>query len=159
MADVREQILTQMATVVDGLSATVFGATTVFSTKARNRGELTSVARPALILLDGDETVDERTLPRGKGSTAARLTTMSPEIAIVLGGREPQNVDVGEDLNAMRLTVVKAIATDETLLALVGVNGDIQYGGLVTDLGWHRSMEGIMVLSFMITYTFRIADL
>ena len=159
MADVREEILSQMATIIAGLSATVFGATTVFATTARNRGELTSVARPALILLDNDEVIDDRVTPRGRGSTAARVMTMSPEVAIVLGGREPQNTDVGEDLNAMRLTVVKAIATDATLLSLVGVNGDIQYGGLVTDLGWHRSMEGIMVLSFLINYTFRIADL
>jgi hypothetical protein len=159
MADTRELILARISEIIDTLPATVMGAADVFATTARNRGELMSVSRPALVVLDGDEVVNELTLPRGKGSSAARLITMAPEIAIIIGGREPQNEMIGEDLNAMRLTVIDAIAKDATLLTLTGTNGDIQYTGLVTDLGWNKSMEGIMVLSFAITYVFRIANL
>ena len=157
MADTRELILARLAEILGGLPATLMGEPGAFVTRARNRGELTDAQRPALILLDGDEKVDDRFI--GRGAMAPRLMTMTPEIGIVIGGREPKNELIGEDLNAMRMTVVKAVAHDAGLKTIVGTNGSVEYGGLVTDLGWHRSMEGVMVLSFLITYPFQIARL
>lgn len=152
MADVREQILARMLEIFTGLEAVVDGSSASFATIARNRSELMEAARPALILLDGDERVPDEMTPRGKGFNAPRPVIMVPEVSIILGGREPQNINLGEDLNAMRVSVIKALVNDATLLDLVGTNGDLQYGGAVTDLGWNRSLEGVMVLSFTIAY-------
>jgi hypothetical protein len=159
MTDLREEILSRMMEILGSQQAVVDGDPAPFATIARNRSELMEVSRPALILLDGDEQVTDEMIPRGKGFAVARPVVMVPEVTIILGGREPQNINIGEDLNAMRVAVIKAIAIDATLTSLLGTNGDLQYGGLVTDLGWTRSLEGVMVLSFLITYWLHIGRL
>jgi hypothetical protein len=62
--------------------------------------------------------------------------------------KKPTNALVGEELNTYRGVLVKAIAADAQLLALIGPNGDMSYDGCETDLNTGMPMEGQMLLSF-----------
>jgi hypothetical protein len=152
MADTRELILSRIMIILEDLDAVIHGETDQFTTIARNRGELTPDERPALVLFDGGEVVNEGFL--GKRGAAARLVTMTPQVAVVLDDRQPVNLDTGQDLNAMRGPLIHAISTDAELQTLVGANGSIDYAGQDTDLAWNLPLDGTHVHSFAIVYPF-----
>jgi len=139
----REQILSRVL----ALLGTVDGVETV----ARNRGLLDNDSRPALVLMDGDEAAKTTGAGRGRRQMSASILVMRPQVFIVLKLRQPLNVMVGEDLNAFRAKVVKALAEDPALLTLVGASGDIAYEGCETDLKSGMQVEGQMRLDFAIT--------
>lgn len=119
----------------------------------RNRGELPADKRPAIALLDADE-VARPGVPqqRGRLIAAPNIVDMTPEIYVVMDPREPPNEKIGEDMNAMRVTIVKAIRFDQQLATILGGNGDIRYLGTQTDMASGRSMEGQMSIRMTFTY-------
>jgi hypothetical protein len=132
----------------------------------RNRGLLADEQRPALVLLDGDEGVDPRFVPRsGRGSLTVPPSVMllRPEVFYLLKNREPQNVDVGQDLSAARRTLlpllIPAVTQDSILASLVGSNGSIQYEGCLTDMATGRSMEGQLQFQFVFAYVLNLTEL
>ena len=139
----REQILSRIEALLDAVE----GVETV----ARNRGLLDNDARPALVLMDGDEALKVSGGGRGRGKMSASILTMRPQVFVVLKLRKPQNALVGQDLNAFRTDVVRALADDATLVTLVGTSGDIVYEGCETDLKSGMQVEGQMRLDFAIT--------
>jgi hypothetical protein len=141
--------------VLATMPATIRGAAATFVEIKRNRGELTSLKRPALVLYDGVEAVEDAFLSERKSARATRLVTMSPRIAIILDDREPQNDLTGEDLNANIHTITNAIEADADLAALVGPNGAVQYVGIDSELEWNRTLEGLAVFTMAITYVRR----
>jgi len=138
----REQVLARLFDVlatVNGVESTV-----------RNRGLLGEDARPALVQLDGDET-NVLPGPVGQPRMAPALVRMQPQIFIVLKNAKPQNKDVGPTLNQFRALIIRAIATDAQLLALLGSNGKMSYDGCETDLKTGMLVEGQMQLNFSLT--------
>ena len=119
----------------------------------RNRGELPADKRPAIVLLDADETARMQVAQsRGRLVAAPCLVDMTPEIYVVMNLREPPNDLIGTDMNTMRVAIMRAIYADEDLKKILSSNGDIRYVGTVTDMASGRSMEGQMHIRIAFTY-------
>lgn len=151
MTDKRELILARLFVVLSGVTG--------ITEKARNRGDLPSDKRPGIIMLDGDEVANRDAFGRGRPPAGQNLIVASPEIYIVPKNKKPVNETVGEDLNALRAKIVKAVLTDADLIELVGSNGEIRYEGMATDLGEDKTLEGKARLLFAFQYVLRPTDL
>lgn len=152
MMDRREQILLRLLAVLE----TIPGMKAV----ARNRGGLPVEKRPGLILLDADEDADEPPQQgTGRLTLAPNVVTMIPEIYVVMDMREPPNEKIGEEMNALRVTIIKTIFSDQPLQTLLGANGGIRYLGCETDMASGRSMEGQMHIRTAYRYVLRPSEL
>lgn len=151
--DRREAILAQLFVTLQGVPG--------FATYVRNRGELPNDKRPSLILLDGAEVAKEAAFERGRTTASPNLMVLQPEIYISLDGRKPDNENVGQDLNAFRVLILKAIQADAVLdtLCCVRDGGEIQYRGCQTDLARGNPMNGEMGLDIAIIYPFQPSEL
>ena len=143
MTDRREMILTRLLEIAVGLD----GIVAAF----RNKDEISERQRPAVVILDADETADDAD-PNSRPSRAPRRVAMTPEIYILLGAK-PE--DLGTAINTLRARFVKAVLGDAQLSLIVGSNGDLRYEGCATALARGRSMEGEMGVSFSFTYVLR----
>lgn len=153
MSDTRELILERIATLATEQAG--------FKSAVRNRGLRQTEERPAIILLDGDETP---VLTHGGRQNRARsgrmmpltpsIMQMKPELYILLPEARPTNEEIGPALNAFRVQMCKAIAEDMQLLQLLGSNGTILYNGCTTDLKSGSAVTGQMRLDFAYNYTF-----
>ena len=153
--DVREAVLARLQAII------LLPAAGTFSTAVRNRGLRSNEQRPAVIMLDGDETPVLTHGGRNNRAQSGRsmvltpsIMQMRPELYILLKEDRPVNVDVGEELNTKRIALVAAIAEDTALKALLGSNGGILYNGCVTDLKSGSALTGQMRLDFAFNYTF-----
>lgn len=123
----------------------------------RHKGRLTEDARPAIVILDADETAEEEgNVSSSRPSDLSRRVVMTPEIYIMLGSSLE---DVGTDINAMRAKFLKAVMLDAELREIVGTNGHFKYEGCATGLGEGRTMEGEMGVSISFTYVLKYAEL
>lgn len=155
MTDRREDILSRIKTILDGIPGyNVY----------RNRGDLPKLELPALVLLDADE--DVPLVPGGaaapakaRPASAPVLVRLKPEIYVALKNRGTQNTGVGEDLSAARVTIIKAIMQDNTLPTSVGNNGQITYVGCQADMGYRRELEGKLLILFSFTYPLIMSEL
>jgi hypothetical protein len=152
MSDTREQILTRILDICTGQVG--------FVSKVRNRGLLKTDLRPAVVLLDGGESpvlTHGGRNNRGKQGMIMALTPqimeMKPELYITLPEDDPDNLDIGPNLNAKRIQIIKAIGGDELLLLLLGSNGGLVYNGCDTDLKSGGTLKGQMRLDFAYRYT------
>lgn len=125
----------------------------------RNRAELPDEKRPAIILLDGDETATKQRNDQPSVNAAPNLINVAPEIYVSLKGQKPDNKTVGQDVNTWRRKIIKLILTDAMLVDLVGPNGTITYNGCVTDLRKGHAMNGELGLDFTFAYVLRVSDL
>lgn len=121
----------------------------------RNRANMPENARPAVVVMDADESADEAAFNKGRPANGPNLVGMTPEIAIYETG---QREEIGTKLNALRLRVIKAILNDADLAELVA-DGDIRYEGMATDLAEGRRMEGVASLQFTFTYALKPSKL
>jgi hypothetical protein len=144
--DRREQILARLVAIVK----TVSGIENVY----RNQGDISDSTRPASRIFDGGETISDRMLqPHQQPSRAGGIITMQPVVTIELGGK-PE--DIGPDLNALRLKMIKAVLSDAQLAGIAGNNGRINYTGCETNL----APGGIdMLLNFAIAYPLIVREL
>lgn len=166
--DKRELIILRL----EALLATVSGITAVY----RDRGELPDgkiIGKlPAVILLDGREARSELTPNKISGHVQMPpgLFTLFPQIFVVLKPRDTLANEtlnkvaapVGPELSAYRVKVLKAILNDDTLIALVGPNGQIDYVGHDTDMqtGSTLGALGAMIqFHFSFTYVLKPSDL
>lgn len=159
--DRRQLILTQLYDILSGLSIPLLGgldgpATIATGNIVNNRDELPASLVPGMILLDADETAVPllQLAPGRETRTGPSLMKLSPEIYIVLDVRKPQNTNVSIDLNTARAAILDLVLHDATLLAYVGANGRITYGGCVTDLARNRAVQGQMGLMIDFVYPF-----
>jgi len=141
----REDILVRLMEILEAVQG--------YSAVARNRGDMDQNRRPALVLLDGDETSNLNGSGRGRVKMSPAIVTMRPQVFILLKTTRPQNEDVGTDLNTRRGVIISAIADDAALITLLGPNGGIAYEGCETDLKSGGSLEGQMRLDFALTTT------
>ena len=147
----REQILTRLEAINAEIVA---DATNDLETSFRNRGLLDNDKRPALALMDGDEENALSPVQTGRVRMAPSIMRMTPQIFIILKNKKPTNTDVGTRLNQLRGVVIRKLATDADLLALIGANGTIQYLGCETDLKSGELAEGQMRLDLELRYAF-----
>jgi hypothetical protein len=156
MIDRREQILERLMVIL----AAVPTVQVVLRNVVRNRGELPPEMRPAITLLDGDEVTSlSSTQQRGKVVPPMTKVEMSPEINVVMDAREPDNKLIGEDMNAMRTQIVKAIYDDTALAGILTTNGEMKYVGCQTDMATGRTMEGTLHIQMTFTYPLMPKDL
>ena len=153
MTDRRELILARLFAILQ----------TIPSVQAvvRNRGELPDDKRPGIILFDAGEVA--RLQPpqqaRGRLIRAATFVDMTPQIFVVMDQREPPNKNLGQDMNALRITIVRTIIYDPELETIIGGNGDIRYAGTTTDLTGDGSAEGQMNIRLTFTYVLKPSEL
>jgi hypothetical protein len=148
MADKREDIILRLIAI----AGTITGIQSVL----RNRGQANNTMRPCVIVLDGDETVyRSKPLPPARGvMMSPSIMTMTPEIYILLKEDRPTNEEVGPDINAFRIALISAIASDAGLRALLGPNGSLSFNGTTTDLKSGGQLAGQMKLDFSFNYVF-----
>lgn len=143
----RELILDRLRTLFEGVD----GVRAAY----RNKIDAPEHLRPAVVILDADEDVDEE-IGDGRGrpvGLAPVICSMTPEVYI-LAGVSSQSENVGSILNALRTRLIRAVANDQTLIDLCK-DGDIRYLGFATGLAVGRSMEGEAGISFQFRYMLR----
>lgn len=137
--DMRERILARITAICATTGATV----------KRMAVDLHATERPAIVVNDGDESIE-----LNKGGTAPCIVTLRPQLILVVQGENP-----GTALNTLRAKVLKAVLTDATLSALLKPHGEIKYLGLETQIQRGETMEADAALNFEATYRLTPADL
>jgi hypothetical protein len=146
----REDTLARILVIMEGMPG--------ITTAVRNRGLRENEDRPAMVLLDGDESPRVSFGSRLKGMAslmAPQIVEIRPEVYILLKEKRPKNEAVGEDLNAFRIEFMRRLWTDTELATILGANGSIVYNGLQTDLKSGSAMSGEMRLDFVATYVLK----
>lgn len=144
MADKRILILARLPLVVAGVD----------EIKAVSRNVLTLLPDeqlPAGVVNDGDELANDDDPPGRVPVGRPRIIRMQPQI-IVAVGTNPE--DISADLNGVCRKVVKAVLSDDELLALTVNRAGISYDGMETDLMMGRAMTG--QASLMFTFKYRL---
>lgn len=164
IVDRRAMIIERLVTLFTGFTVQLIGdpvlspgVSITAGNVVHNRDQLPAEKVPGIILLDADETKDPRVFERPPGRAlpvSPCLMRMTPEIYVVLDVRTPNNANVGEDLNTARAALLDLVLHDATLLQIVGANGQIIYGGCVTDLARNRTMRGQMGCMVTFVYPF-----
>lgn len=149
--DRREQILIRLLAIAAGLVGE--------NSTARNVVAIDedSANLPAIVLLDGDESaIDDD--PQRRPSPVKRKVEMSPVLHIVMGSR-PENI--GSALNAVRAELIKAVVTDQQLMALVDTTRfGIRYDGMESARNEQgRLVVGQQFVRFTFTYMLIPAEL
>jgi hypothetical protein len=145
MSDIREDILARLAAVI----ATVPNMRSVH----RNNTDITDDQMPAALLLDGDEDVVAGNISN-RPNNRPLMVEMTPEIQIV-----EQSATIGSDLTAFRAALMKLVLTDATLNTLTSSNGDVNYLGCETSLGWAEKQYGALQMKFMFKYPLKPDEL
>jgi hypothetical protein len=148
----REAIHARLLAVLEAVGAAQ-GAALV----ERNRvHDLPAAARPALVLVDGDEDAPDPDAPAGgRRGPAVATVTMRPA---VLGFVDGDPGSVGPALNALLAAVQAAVAADAQLRQLTGPNGAIAYAGADVDFAPGPRSEGGFIATFALSYVFDPAN-
>ena len=156
MQDKRELILERLL----ALLGTVNGTSEPLSV-FRNRAEIPEDKLPALVLLDGKESLKYPAMPRTRGGNLVpAVFDLTPQVFIVLKPRKTvDNPGVGEELSDMRMQVLKIFVQDDELRSLLGSNGEVNYLGHQTDLQTGSTLLGQMQLNFQLSYVLDPNDL
>ena len=137
--DKRELVLKRIAAICATTGATV----------KRMAVRVNFTERPAIVINDGDESIE-----LGKTGRTPMIVTLRPQLILMVQGEEPAPL-----VNALRAKVLKALLTDETLATLLGEHGSIKYLGLETGIKQGETMEADMALNFEANYRLTPADL
>lgn len=152
MADTREAIMARLVALMGDITGVDEVARNVLmSDDEEDR-------RKRIVVLEGDETIDEEDLARTGNRPATALTIMHMQPQIMLQNFAASSV-VGSGLSAMRAAIIKKIATDSTLIALTVKGRGGIYLGMGSDLAFGREMAGETSLKFQFTYVLRPDDL
>lgn len=133
----------------------------------RNRTDLDLPMTPAVLFLDGSDSSVVDAYGHAKPGIPHNLMRLRPQIIFVSPrGKNPGNLNIGGTGLAMgpylaswRVNIVKALARDDTLLHLLGDDGQIEYLGHETDFVLGASMNGGMLVDVAMTYVFDTEDL
>ncbi len=148
MADPREQILERLKAIAGEIDGGSLGTIYPY----RNAAEVGRTRRPAIVILDADESADPRADPSRRPSNTINLVDMRPEVLLMVAS---SSANVGTDLNDLRVRLIKAVLFDAELNSLASQSGGgIAYLGAATDFARERSMSGEMTVSFNIRYRF-----
>jgi hypothetical protein len=143
--DKREKLLVRLNKILDDLASGT--EIKVY----RNRAEFDYGELPAYILLDGTEATGTKSTDR----RGPQIMMLTPQIFYVPTPTENQlNINMGPQLSAMRVTMIKAIMQDETLTGLLGTNGYAEYRGMETDMQTGAEVKGQFRMDFAFAYVF-----
>lgn len=128
-------------------------------TVVRNRALLSNDARPAIALLDGDETprLTGDGLGRGRFGRVKlipQLMMMRPQVCFIAKSKKPKNEGLGTEVNLYRDLIVRVVAQDPQLLTILGSAGSVAYMGMETDLKAGSRLDGEAKLDFTFTYLY-----
>lgn len=143
MADRREAVLARLLALAQEIPGVRMAV--------RNTTSISDNARPAIIILDGDES--RRTGASGRGPM---IMDMTPEIYILRGGKPEE---IGAGLSALRTAFLRAVLFDDTLADIIGANGEIAFDSTQTDLASGRTMAGNAGIGLRIAYPFIPSEL
>lgn len=151
--DRREEALSRLHTVlktIEGLAEDPYndGAPCAF----RNRDGLPDERLPAIVLMDADEEADLEARNRNRDARSPNLVIMKPEIYFQVKPSKPDNASIGQDVNAFRVKILKAVMSDSTLKDILGTNGEIFYAGCGTDLARNQPLKGQVGVAFWLRY-------
>lgn len=118
----------------------------------RNRGDIPTQSRPAMVMLDGSEsTILTHKSPRGGPSSS--IMRMQPEIYALLKERPMDKIDeYGPEIAQYRNAIYKKIIYDVPLGNLMGDNGGIEFRGFKTDMQSASFARGELLLQFWFHY-------
>lgn len=148
MADIREQILSRLATVCAGVT----GVTTA----GRNLTDVPLMARPAVLVNGGAEQMISSPRP-GARFSQVQLMELTPGITLLV--RSDTGAEAGSLMSLFRGRLVAAILADATLQSIVTTNGAIRYDGCNEVDPTPESKEPRLELQIAFTYPLRLADL
>jgi hypothetical protein len=151
VADQREAILSRLVTVC--------GAVSGINAVDRNRLDVGGMLRPAVIILDGAETVGLPPISDSRGATVSHEQRMELRPAIIIAVRGDGGGEAGSLLTLYRNRVLSAILTDATLLGSVSRNGGIRYEGCIVPEPDPETKEYRIDLQVVFVYRFTLADL
>lgn len=150
--DRREEILSRLFEIIESRKEPPFSE---YVTVERNAGQRRNDQRPACVLLDGSERAEVTARSSGRmGMFRTQLMRMDPRIYILVKEDRPMNENVGQALNSLRLSLLRAIASDALLKNLITANGRLVLDAVDTDLNTGMSMSGEMELALSIIYPF-----
>jgi len=144
MSDPREQILSRLVVVIEG----VLGSANV----SRNEvyGDDATPTPRTVSVLEGDElAAGEEGTNRAPGA-AGGLINMQPQVLL---SNFDKTDDVGGGLNEARAAIIKAVTADTDLKALTHRGFGGRYLGMESDLAMARDALGRMALKFNFTYS------
>ena len=150
--DAREMILDRLFAVLLDLGVGV-GATVKQNERRGDDDQL-----PLIIMLDGDEDIEESGLFIGRPANAPLRMLMIPIVFLSVSG-EPEQIRPRRE--ALRRRIIKAVTEDAELIRLTGEDplGSIRYLGLATGLQEGAEIFGDMGLNFAFGYVLRPAQL
>jgi len=153
MPDRREEILARLLVI----AKTITGIKDAW----RNRGLRKNDQRPCIVIMDADESSSVTQPPKGRVvGFAPQIGRMRPEIYVLMDENRPTNIkedeNVGSILNGIKSEFTSAIASDATLLSLLGSNGGMVYEGCATDLKSGARASGEMKIDFSFTYPINV---
>jgi hypothetical protein len=144
--DVREEILVRLLEVIASIPN--------IKSAYRNNVDIPEEALPAAIVFDGDEETSGADDRSARPANRPYVVRMTPEILVA-----QQADQVGPELTVLRRELIRRVLTDTQLIALVGSNGAIRYLGCQTDVGWMRSLHGVLMGLFSFQYPLKIEEL
>lgn len=145
--DRREAILARMLV----LAAAVEGV----ETARRNQLVTDDLQCPVIMIFDGAETPRDSD-PQRRQPTTPRRVDMQPVISIKVS---ESSETVGTEMNRIRAAYLKAMAEDETLIALTHDRVGFRYDGCTPVVDEGRLVEGHMQLQVSLTYILNISEL
>lgn len=143
--DPRELIMARLDAICSGLAGI-----TVY----RNRPMSAEDAKPAIVIMEGDELADDG--DRNRHGLAPRRVTMTPSLFLLVS-EQPEAV--GSALSELRARVLYAVLSDSPLAAITADNRGAAYMGATVAMDNGRRIEGALEMTFALTYIMRPADL
>lgn len=144
--DKREAILARLTAVCAGLPGIV--------SAARNVLDVPSLARPAFVVQDGSEELQDSPISNNR-SGVGRFELNAQCWLLIRGGAN----DVGPLMSLFRARLLNAITNDSTLRNLTGTVGGIRYDGCTVSEPTPETKEPRMDLNFTFVYTLAMSDL
>lgn len=140
--DIRENVLARLFTTlktIDGIA-----------TFKRNRVRIDDDQRPALVLMDGEETAAHSEM-QPKSPKVGKHMLMRPIVLLFLSKAD----DAGSTLNSFRVEVLDAICFDDDLRDLIkrgARDHAISYEGCEPGFQYSEATDADMALHFELTY-------
>ena len=108
----------------------------------RDRGEVLEPNKPAVVLLDGVERTESIVKGTNVVVMPAAVVGLIPQIFVLLLKRDDAAntllngvlAPIGPEISGWRSRIIALLAQDETLAAMLGPNGRIEYRGSDTDM-------------------------
>jgi hypothetical protein len=151
MTDLREAILVRLLAVAKEAAQSVDAA---FEAR-RNPVELPGTSK-WVVVLDGDEIVDEGDPDGRTPLTTPRRIVMTPEVQFRLIAKSE---DAGTILNSLRAALIPAVLGDAQLLTLTPGRSKIRYRGSATVVEAARKVDGAIGVGFSFHYVLKPGDL